>query len=201
MLANDVQGFYVVISGAVFSGHLMAYTNGTAAGNLFASDANLEFFEGAGSGYPFGGSPSPRIWNGTIRYSSFGSTPCALATNYGDGCGGLTLSSTLPTLASSVDVMTNNLPVGTLAGVLAAGFTTLEPGVDLTSNGAPGCYLNLVSVVSLSWFPTAPSASIALPNNPALYGQTFAVQSAALVPGINALNLVTSHGMKFTIGL
>ena len=51
------------------------YTNGTNEGDLFAANADLEFFEGIGRGDPtsaggFDGSVfSPRIWNGTIYYS------------------------------------------------------------------------------------------------------------------------------------
>lgn len=45
------------------------YSNGTAVGNVYASDANLQFIEGTGQEYPFGSTFSPRIFNGVIHYS------------------------------------------------------------------------------------------------------------------------------------
>ncbi|KAA3596283.1 MAG: hypothetical protein DWQ06_15540 [Calditrichaeota bacterium] len=57
------QGFYVTrTSGSV------NYTNGTAVGNVFAQDANIQFLEGVGKGYPFGATNTPRIFNGNIIY-------------------------------------------------------------------------------------------------------------------------------------
>jgi subtilisin-like proprotein convertase family protein len=50
----------------------MNYTNGTTTGNLFASDANLEFYEGRGMGYPFTGGFEPRVFNGNILYTTGG---------------------------------------------------------------------------------------------------------------------------------
>ena len=47
----------------------LTYTNGTTVGALFASDANLQMFEGAGKGYPFGSTFQPRNFNGNIVYS------------------------------------------------------------------------------------------------------------------------------------
>ncbi|MDC8001958.1 HYR domain-containing protein, partial [Aequorivita todarodis] len=50
----------------------MNYTNGTTTGNLFASDANLEFYEGRGMSYPFTGGFEPRVFNGNIHYTTGG---------------------------------------------------------------------------------------------------------------------------------
>lgn len=50
----------------------MNYTNGSTTGALFASDANLEFYEGRGMGYPFSGGFEPRVFNGNILYTTGG---------------------------------------------------------------------------------------------------------------------------------
>ena len=63
MPAGTTQGFYVTGNGSGVS-----YTNGTAQGALFASDANLQFFEGIGVPYAFGAGFSPRVFNGVICY-------------------------------------------------------------------------------------------------------------------------------------
>ncbi|MCW5519097.1 HYR domain-containing protein, partial [Aureitalea sp. L0-47] len=51
--AGETHAFYVTPTD--FSTGGFNYTNGTATGNVFASDANIEFLEGAGKGYPFSG--------------------------------------------------------------------------------------------------------------------------------------------------
>lgn len=65
--AGQTYAFYVTSTNTSVSQN---YTDGTSAGAVYASDANLQFREGVGIEYPFSGSPfSPRIWNGTIHYS------------------------------------------------------------------------------------------------------------------------------------
>jgi hypothetical protein len=63
--AGMTQAFYVTVA----PGTGINYTNGTAAGAVFVADANLQFLEGIGVSYPFGGTFSPRVWNGNINYS------------------------------------------------------------------------------------------------------------------------------------
>jgi len=66
--AGSTVAFYVTtLNGG------MNYTNGTALGSLFASDANLEFYEGNGGGY-FDVTFSPRVFNGNIHYTTGGGT-------------------------------------------------------------------------------------------------------------------------------
>ena len=69
MAAGETHAFYVTPTD--FSTGGFNYTNGTGVGNVFASDANIEFLEGAGSGYPFNGTLfSPRVFNGNIIYDA-----------------------------------------------------------------------------------------------------------------------------------
>lgn len=63
---GGVQGFYVTVTNATTG--IVAYTNGTALGAVFASDAFISFHQGVGNVYPFGGQFSPRVWNGVIHY-------------------------------------------------------------------------------------------------------------------------------------
>jgi len=56
-------GFYVTVTSGTLS-----YTNGTALGAAYASDAFMTFYEGVGKAYPFGSTFSPRIFNGNIHY-------------------------------------------------------------------------------------------------------------------------------------
>ncbi|MFM7176004.1 MAG: hypothetical protein ACKO0X_01110, partial [Bacteroidota bacterium] len=61
--AGQTYGIYVHASGGV------QYTNGTAVGNLYTSDANVQVFEGHGGAY-FNLVNQPRIFNGRIMYSA-----------------------------------------------------------------------------------------------------------------------------------
>lgn len=69
--AGGTYGFLVICTtGGV------AYTNGTAVGNVWATDGRLTIFEGLGRGVPAftGATFSPRNFNGTLYY---GSDPCS----------------------------------------------------------------------------------------------------------------------------
>lgn len=69
MAAGETHAFYVTPTDFTSGG--FNYTNGNAVGDVFASDANIEFLEGAGSGYPFNGTLfSPRVFNGNIIYDA-----------------------------------------------------------------------------------------------------------------------------------
>ena len=71
MAAGETHAFYVTPTD--FSTGGFNYTNGTTVGAVFAADANIEFLEGAGNGYPFNGTPFyPRVFNGNIQYSAGG---------------------------------------------------------------------------------------------------------------------------------
>lgn len=65
--AGQTYAFYVTTNG----GPTVAYTNGTAVGNVYASNSDLQFKEGNGGGY-FAVTFTPRIFNGVIRYSKPG---------------------------------------------------------------------------------------------------------------------------------
>ncbi len=65
---GETYAFYVTSSNVAVS---LNYSNGSTRGNVFASDANLQFLEGTGLEYPYangGGLFIPRVWNGVIHY-------------------------------------------------------------------------------------------------------------------------------------
>jgi hypothetical protein len=67
--AGQTYAFFVTTNG----GPTSRYTNGTAVGNIYASNSDLQLLEGAGGAY-FNVSFSPRIFNGQVRYSKAGCT-------------------------------------------------------------------------------------------------------------------------------
>lgn len=68
------RAFY--ITRTTLSGPTIAYTNGTAVGNILASDANITLREGTGKEYPFSTNFTPRQFNGRVFYTV--NPPCVL---------------------------------------------------------------------------------------------------------------------------
>lgn len=69
LTAGQTYAFYITNTAGT-----MYYTDGTAVGNVYTSNADMQILEGWGGGYPFTSPNTPRVWNGTIYYS--GTTPC-----------------------------------------------------------------------------------------------------------------------------
>lgn len=76
MQANDVCGFYVTNDDSTTSG--INYTTGSGV----FGNSDMEIRDGTGNVYPFGLTFEPRIWNGTVYYSSgVGTIYCVAGTN------------------------------------------------------------------------------------------------------------------------
>ncbi len=60
---GQTQAFYITNTSGT-----MAYTNGTAVGAVYAQDTFIQFLQGCGKVYPFGGTFTPRVFNGVIHY-------------------------------------------------------------------------------------------------------------------------------------
>lgn len=123
---------------------------------------------------------------------------------FGAGCGGLQLTADpRPLLGDTVDYTTTGLPAATQLAVQVMSFGALDPGIDLASLGAPGCLqsvdLQLGAAIPLAGPPSA-VYSFAIPNDAAFTGLELANQSAALVPGANALGVITSNGVSSRLG-
>jgi hypothetical protein len=78
---SQVQGFYVTATTGT-----LAYTNGTSLGAVFAQNQDIQFLEGIGKAYPFGGAFTPRVWNGRIHYVPGSGGSFAIKSLYGQGC-------------------------------------------------------------------------------------------------------------------
>ena len=63
-LDSGLSAFYINVT----NGSALNYTNGTGVGNLVASNASVEIFEGTGNAANFGATFSPRVWNGSIEF-------------------------------------------------------------------------------------------------------------------------------------
>lgn len=113
------------------------------------------------------------------------------------------LTSARPVTGTSFQLVTNNVPAGAPIGATMLSFQPFNPGVDLGFLGAPGCaqYLNpWASVTSVITTPGSFSIPFSIPNDPSYVGLILSGQSAALVPGANALGALTSNGLTMNIG-
>lgn len=126
--AGQTYAFYVTSTDINVS---LNYTDGASVGNVFSSDANIQFREGCGTEYPFSGSPfTPRVWNGAIHYAVAGTPSYLWSTS-------ATTAAITPTVtastAYSVEVTVAGCP--TLYDTL--GITVSQPlangGTDVTA--------------------------------------------------------------------
>lgn len=119
----------------------------------------------------------------------------------GSGCGGLSLNAnTRPVLDSDWEVSLLDVPPTTVVGVVALGVA--NPNVPLGSLGAPGCWLynDLLVITAVPLLSGAPALSLHVPNSAGLVGYSFLAQGAVLATGINALDVVTSNGVRAVVG-
>ncbi|MCK5940857.1 MAG: hypothetical protein KAI24_02710 [Planctomycetes bacterium] len=127
-------------------------------------------------------------------------TQQAINETFGAGCGGLGVNAlTRPVLGTSWDFELTGVPSATALALMT--LDTVNPNLAL-GPVAPGCssYTNLL-LTSLVPVPVpTPAYGLFLPANPAFLGQEVYAQGAALVPGINPLQIIASNGIKGTIG-
>lgn len=134
--AGQTYAFYVTSS----TGGTLRYTNGTLAGAIYSSDANLQFSEGVGVAYPFGTLYNPRVWNGKINYTT------AIPTTYTWSTGANT-----PTIAVSPSVTTTY--------TVAVSSSTNVSSLSLSVNPLPTVSVNSGSICSGNSFSIIPSGA------------------------------------------
>jgi hypothetical protein len=130
----------------------------------------------------------------------------ARAINYGTGCNGfapLTLSaSARPVQGTAIQMVTTNIPATAIVGANLLSFTQHDPGIDLTGLGMPGCfrYLELDSSYPLAGSGTQSRPLGPIPTGASWVGVQLYSQSAFLVPGANALGVLSSNGTLLRVG-
>jgi len=111
-------------------------------------------------------------------------------------------ASARPITGTTIQLQTNNVPVGSPLGATLFGLGEITNGFDLTPLGMPGCFQYLTIDSSSIFLPTGSTASqpFNIPNNAGLTGVAVKTQSAAFAAGANALGVITSNGLRLTIG-
>lgn len=106
-----------------------------------------------------------------------------------------------PVLGTSIVLDTVDLPASAPLGVTIFSFTKHFPGLDLAGLGMPGCRQYVGLDASLLFLPTGGigSQSFQVPNVAAFAGVTITSQSAAFVPGLNPLGVISSNGIELLL--
>ena len=110
-------------------------------------------------------------------------------------------ASARPVIGTAITLDTSNVPAAGLIGATLFGLTEINPGLDLTSIGMPGCYQYVSIDASQVWVPAGGvgSTNFNIPNVPGFAGVEIKTQGVALVPGVNALGALSSNGVKLTL--
>jgi hypothetical protein len=110
-----------------------------------------------------------------------------------------------PIIGTTVNLTTSDQDPNPGFGICFLATAGLTPGFDLAILGAPGCFANVnintgPSFVIDSIGANGLAVAVALPNNVALVGQSLFCQSAWLKPTANAFGLISSNGVRLTVG-
>jgi streptogramin lyase len=129
----------------------------------------------------------------------------ASAATYGVGCDGLALSSVgipvLGNLAFALNIL--NVPLVSPLGLVAVGTLPVDPGIDLTALGMPGCFSHTTFDIGL--FSAGPNLSgtstfpLPIPNLLPLSGATLALQGVSFSLS-TPLGLASSNGVAIVVG-
>lgn len=87
--AGQTYGWYLSSTSPTIS---VNYTNGTAVGNIYSQNPDLQILEGVGKDWPFAATFTPRVWNGTVHYAP--AQPVTFSWNTGDTTKSITVSPT-----------------------------------------------------------------------------------------------------------
>jgi hypothetical protein len=108
-----------------------------------------------------------------------------------------------PVFGTTISLDSTNVPAAGLIGLTFFGWADLTPGIDLGFLGMPGCNLYTDLITSATFVPAGGvgSTSLFIPFDTGLAGMVVQSQSAAIVPGINPLGLISSNAAHLTLDL
>ncbi len=159
--AGQIYGIYVTTNG----GSGVNYTNGSFLGNLFASNSDLQYYEGKGGSY-FNVTSVPRIFNGELIYKKQGCTSPRVPVTFTVATG-----VTVTAVVSNTAVCEGSSATFTAAG--AANYTWSPPFGISPSPNSP--------IVSAS--PTAYTTYTVIGSAPGCTAQGSATTNLSVIPG------------------
>lgn len=108
-----------------------------------------------------------------------------------------------PVLGTTIEWTTSNIPAGTPFGALLLSLTWLNPPVDLSGIGMPGCQAHLDNWFAESFLapPTSVQHTLTIPNDNALISVILVSQAATYSPPLTPFGYIVSNGIVLTLGL
>jgi hypothetical protein len=139
----------------------------------------------------------------------FSSAAQGSAIAYGASCGPSLSVLGTPRVGQPIPLLVQNLSAGTVLPALAIGLSDVALGavplpLPLDFLGAPGCWLHHDAIVNVGVLlllqANAATGAVAIPNDPAYVGFRFFLQAWGFAPGVNALGITTSNGIRVQLG-
>ena len=147
------------------------------------------------------------IDNLTIRVATVAAQGSVTA--YGATCGPVLSAIGVPTIGSTLTNFVEGLPVNTVLPALAIGLSDtslagLPLPLSLAPLGAPGCLIHhdcaIDTATPMQPFGAIAISTIPVPASQGLVGFTCFLQGWGFAPGVNALGIATSNGVRVVIG-
>ena len=155
--AGATAAFYITRTTA--GGPVIQYTNGTALGAVYASDANLQVKDGTGKDFSFGASFTPRRFNGRVFYD-VGTTnvPVGPVSGLSPVCSGTSQTYSITPVAGATGYNWT-VPAGS---IITAGNNTNSITVTMGTTSGNVCVTPVVpcGIVVPSCFPVTINTSI-----------------------------------------
>ncbi|MFM1871304.1 MAG: hypothetical protein RL398_726, partial [Planctomycetota bacterium] len=190
--------FYVTWNALPVYGGVGGLLDVQVALHLNSMEIHILYGTGAGAGSPVLVGWTPGLGTSAIDLGPADlSSPTPFRTSSSEAPN-LTLSATnAPILGSSSLYATAGIPANRVITCLVLSLGGFDPGIAVP--GAPGCTQNVdlsqASVLGLLGMPSA-NYWLTIPTNSALMGLTLTNQAVALVPGVNAANVIASNAIR-----
>ncbi|MGK0261831.1 MAG: hypothetical protein ACI8UD_000468 [Planctomycetota bacterium] len=198
--ANPCQIFWQVTSAATLNGVDFSGTVVAQAAITLGVDATLN-----GRAWTTAAGAVTLAGNNRVSTTNLCDSYAAVET-FGYGCDGAQplgfAPSSLPVIGAIGTADITNVPNQTAS--VSIGFTGMPEGVDLCMIGMPGCMLwhsnEDPSFGSSFLSTTSMRFHVEIPEDNSLAGVDMFLQAYSMAPGANALGMVTSNGLKWTLG-
>ncbi len=129
---------------------------------------------------------------------------------YATGCGGTAgvpflRTQTQPRIGTLFHTAVESVPANATGVLTVYGMSRTSSGgtalpFDLGALGMPGCQIVVRPDLTVVQQPDGVSPGLLIPNLPALFGTEFYVQAVVGEPGVNALGLIWSRGLRCIVG-
>lgn len=107
-----------------------------------------------------------------------------------------------PVVNTTIGLVTSEITPNAVFGGLLFGFAKLDPGIDLTGFGMPGCFQHNDQLFALLFFPSGATTVTTPFNVPNFPGAPVMVQAASFDPSamLTPLGAVASNGLELLLG-